>query len=153
MVSSRRLTFSVLATAVFALVIGASGARPAKSDAVTINMLISSTGKPGWRVLIPNFERVYPNVTVNATYLQANLLPQFDMNDSFPALLGEVSCAKVLSASHRPAESPSSRSPSSARLTVQKVSYSSGVGGRSSAMRVSRKRRSASVWVRVSACE
>ena len=61
MVSSRRLTFSVLATAVFALVIGASGARPAKSDAVTINMLITTSTQPGWQVLIPNFERVYPN--------------------------------------------------------------------------------------------
>jgi raffinose/stachyose/melibiose transport system substrate-binding protein len=58
----------VLAGAVFALGVGASGARPAGSDQVTINFLAIAAFQPGFSVLIPNFESAYPNVTVNVTY-------------------------------------------------------------------------------------
>jgi raffinose/stachyose/melibiose transport system substrate-binding protein len=51
-----------------ALGVGASEARPARSDQVTISFLVSLGGQPGFSVLIPNFERVYPNVTMNGTY-------------------------------------------------------------------------------------
>jgi raffinose/stachyose/melibiose transport system substrate-binding protein len=47
---------------------GAGDARSARSGNVTISMLITTTGQSGWQVLIPNFERVYPNITVTATY-------------------------------------------------------------------------------------
>ena len=67
--SSRRLAFSALASALFALAIGASGARPAGApDQVTITMLGNPLVQPAYAVLIPNFERVYPNITVNVTY-------------------------------------------------------------------------------------
>ena len=53
--------------------VGASQARPAGgSDAVTISMLASATSEPGYDVLIPNFERAYPNITVNDTYASGN---------------------------------------------------------------------------------
>ncbi len=32
-------------------------------------MLAQSTDQPAFDVLIPNFERVYPDVTVNVTYV------------------------------------------------------------------------------------
>jgi raffinose/stachyose/melibiose transport system substrate-binding protein len=52
---------------VFGLGLGASEARPAGSDQVTISLLSYST-KPAFDVLIPNFERVYPNISVSPTY-------------------------------------------------------------------------------------
>jgi raffinose/stachyose/melibiose transport system substrate-binding protein len=58
-----------LVGALFALGVGASEARPAAGDQVTLNMLFNVGSEPGWSVLIPNFERAYPNITVNATYL------------------------------------------------------------------------------------
>jgi raffinose/stachyose/melibiose transport system substrate-binding protein len=50
------------ACAALALAIGGGDARPARSANVTISMLIT------------NFERVYPNITVNATYLPSGTL-------------------------------------------------------------------------------
>ena len=48
--------------------VGASAARPvAQSDTVTISMLITINSKPGWDVIIPNFERAYPNIRVDIT--------------------------------------------------------------------------------------
>ncbi len=35
-------------------------------------MLGFTTAQPAWQVLIPNFERVYPNITINATYQQSS---------------------------------------------------------------------------------
>jgi raffinose/stachyose/melibiose transport system substrate-binding protein len=43
-------------------------ARPAGSDQVTITMLVLASSQPGYQVLIANFERVYPNIKVEATY-------------------------------------------------------------------------------------
>jgi raffinose/stachyose/melibiose transport system substrate-binding protein len=53
----------------FALGLGTSAARTAGSDQVTITMLAGAgTVRPGFEVLIPNFERVYPNIKVEVTY-------------------------------------------------------------------------------------
>jgi raffinose/stachyose/melibiose transport system substrate-binding protein len=52
--------------------VGAGDARPAKTDTVTISMLTNAIPGPGYQVLIPNFERVYPNITVTATYAPTN---------------------------------------------------------------------------------
>ena len=73
--SSRRLAFSAVASAVFALVTGASGARPAApAGQVTITMLGGPLVQPAYDVLIANFERVYPNITVNVTYAASSAL-------------------------------------------------------------------------------
>ena len=81
--SSWRLALSVFAGAVFALVIGASGVRPAgASDQVTITMLGNPIYQPAYAVLIPNFERVYPNITVNVTYAASSaLLAQVELTE------------------------------------------------------------------------
>jgi raffinose/stachyose/melibiose transport system substrate-binding protein len=52
--------------------VGASEARPARSDQVTITMLVNQPPQPGYQVLIANFERVYPNITVEVTYAGSN---------------------------------------------------------------------------------
>jgi raffinose/stachyose/melibiose transport system substrate-binding protein len=68
---SRLLAGSVAVAATLSLSAGASEARPAKvSDAVTISMLINNTPKAAFDVLIPNFERVYPNIKVDVTYTE-----------------------------------------------------------------------------------
>jgi raffinose/stachyose/melibiose transport system substrate-binding protein len=59
---------ALLAVAVFALALDAGEARPAKRATVTVNLLSYVLYKSGFDVLIANFERVYPDVTVDATY-------------------------------------------------------------------------------------
>jgi raffinose/stachyose/melibiose transport system substrate-binding protein len=61
-----RVVVALLAGAVFAPGVGASGARPAGSDQVNIGGFQNGYG-PAWQVLVPNFERAYPNITVNFT--------------------------------------------------------------------------------------
>jgi raffinose/stachyose/melibiose transport system substrate-binding protein len=63
---------ALLAFAVFALALAAGQARPAGSDQVTITMLVLATSQPAYQVLIPNFERVYPNIDVEATFAPSN---------------------------------------------------------------------------------
>jgi raffinose/stachyose/melibiose transport system substrate-binding protein len=63
-----RLVVALLAAALFALGVVAGEARPAGSDQATISLLVTASNKPALDVLIPNFERVYPNVAVNVTY-------------------------------------------------------------------------------------
>jgi raffinose/stachyose/melibiose transport system substrate-binding protein len=63
-----RVVVAALAGAVLAPGVCASEARPAQSDQVTISMLALGAYQPAWSVLIPNFERAYPNITVNITY-------------------------------------------------------------------------------------
>jgi len=47
----------------------AASAAPAKrSDTITIGMLMIVNTKPGWDLVIPNFERAYPNIKVDVTY-------------------------------------------------------------------------------------
>ena len=51
----------------------AASAAPAKpSDTVTIGLLITVNSKPGWDLVIPNFERAYPNIKVDVTYAPNN---------------------------------------------------------------------------------
>ncbi len=66
--SPSRAALAVLASGAFALGLGASDARPAKTTTVTISMLALANYESAYDVLIPNFERVYPNITVNITY-------------------------------------------------------------------------------------
>jgi raffinose/stachyose/melibiose transport system substrate-binding protein len=69
---------AVVAAAVVVLALGAGGARPAGSGQVTISMFALGTYEPGWSVLIPNFERAYPNITVNITYASSAALAQLE---------------------------------------------------------------------------
>jgi raffinose/stachyose/melibiose transport system substrate-binding protein len=72
--STTRAAVLAAACAVFALALGASEARPAGADSITITMLAISTNQAAYQVLIPNFERVYPNITVNATYISSSMV-------------------------------------------------------------------------------
>jgi raffinose/stachyose/melibiose transport system substrate-binding protein len=62
-----------LAGALFALGVGASEARPAGSDQVTISMVALGAAQPAYDVLISNFEHVYPNITVDPTYVPGSV--------------------------------------------------------------------------------
>jgi raffinose/stachyose/melibiose transport system substrate-binding protein len=68
--------FVALAGAMLVLGLGAGDALPAKTDAVTISMVATASAQPAYSVLIANFERVYPNITVNVTYANATILDQ-----------------------------------------------------------------------------
>jgi raffinose/stachyose/melibiose transport system substrate-binding protein len=53
--------------------LGTSQARPARSDRVSISVIALAQAQPAYSVLIPNFERVYPNITINPTYAGTTL--------------------------------------------------------------------------------
>jgi raffinose/stachyose/melibiose transport system substrate-binding protein len=63
-----RLAGIAVALVVFALAVGASEARPAGSDQVTITMLAQDNSQTAYDALIANFERAYPNITVDPTW-------------------------------------------------------------------------------------
>ena len=63
---SRRLALLALVS-LAALAIGPA-ARPTAGDAVTLSMVAYTNQLPALNVVIPNFERVYPNVKINVTY-------------------------------------------------------------------------------------
>jgi raffinose/stachyose/melibiose transport system substrate-binding protein len=63
-----RVAVAAALCALLALGVGASDASPAKSDQITLNLYTVFTSQPGLSEVIPNFERVYPNITINATY-------------------------------------------------------------------------------------
>jgi raffinose/stachyose/melibiose transport system substrate-binding protein len=63
-----RVVVAVLAGAVFALGVGASRARPARSEQVTLSLLLQLSAQPGYDVVISNFEHVYPNITLDVTW-------------------------------------------------------------------------------------
>jgi raffinose/stachyose/melibiose transport system substrate-binding protein len=65
---SPRVQLAAIVAVGAVLALGANDARPAGSDQVTISMLALVQYEPGWNVLIANFERAYPNITVNITY-------------------------------------------------------------------------------------
>jgi raffinose/stachyose/melibiose transport system substrate-binding protein len=67
-VRSRLARLAIVAAGVLVLAAGAAEARPASSSPVAISMLSISGDQTAFNVLIPNFERVYPDITVNATY-------------------------------------------------------------------------------------
>jgi raffinose/stachyose/melibiose transport system substrate-binding protein len=76
-----RLAGIAAAGAVFVLGVGASEAQPARSDQLTIRMDATSVLEPGWSVLIANFERAYPNITVNPTYGSTGALEQLETTE------------------------------------------------------------------------
>jgi raffinose/stachyose/melibiose transport system substrate-binding protein len=59
---------AVAAGVALALAVGVGAAQPANRSQITLTYATVSTAQKGLSVLIPNFERVYPNVTVNVTY-------------------------------------------------------------------------------------
>ena len=63
---------ALFAMAVCALALAAGDARPAGSDQVTITMLVNQPPQAGYQLLIPNFERVYPNIKVEPTYVSSD---------------------------------------------------------------------------------
>jgi raffinose/stachyose/melibiose transport system substrate-binding protein len=52
---------------VLALGVAGGSARPAASN-VTVTLLTSVTNRPAFDVLLPNFERVHPNISIDVTY-------------------------------------------------------------------------------------
>ncbi len=48
------------------------------ADTVTISMLAPSTDQAAFQVLVPNFERVYPNIAVDVAYVPSANLPQIE---------------------------------------------------------------------------
>ena len=65
----RLLAGPVVLAVSLSLGVGASDARPAaRGSAVTISMIAASANQPVFNVLIANFQRVYPNITVNISY-------------------------------------------------------------------------------------
>jgi raffinose/stachyose/melibiose transport system substrate-binding protein len=63
-----RIGVAIVGCVVVAVGVCAGEARPAGSDSVTISLTAIAATQPSFEVLIPNFERVYPNITVNVTY-------------------------------------------------------------------------------------
>jgi raffinose/stachyose/melibiose transport system substrate-binding protein len=55
-----------------ALAAGPAAAPAKRADTVTISILRIVNSKPAWDVLIPNFERAYPNIKVDAAYTPSN---------------------------------------------------------------------------------
>jgi raffinose/stachyose/melibiose transport system substrate-binding protein len=98
-----RFAVAVLAGIVLALGLGASAARPARSDQVTISLVQLTQAQPGFSVVISNFERVYPNITVNATYAATSsalsqLMPTELAAGSAPDLVAtNAGCGTVIS--------------------------------------------------------
>jgi raffinose/stachyose/melibiose transport system substrate-binding protein len=78
---SRNRLGPVVATLAVAAVLaaGASTAGARGGDTVTLNVLMYTTAQPAWQILNANFERVYPNIKINATFLPStdlfNVLP------------------------------------------------------------------------------
>jgi raffinose/stachyose/melibiose transport system substrate-binding protein len=58
----------VLVTAVLVAVVSSAGAGATQSDAVTVSVVALTSQKPGLDLLVPNFERVYPNIKIDVTY-------------------------------------------------------------------------------------
>jgi raffinose/stachyose/melibiose transport system substrate-binding protein len=72
-VALRSFVGSVALAAALVFGVAGSAAQPTqRSGAVTIAMLVNASQKPGYDLLIPNFERVYPNINVNVTYTASN---------------------------------------------------------------------------------
>jgi raffinose/stachyose/melibiose transport system substrate-binding protein len=63
-----RIAVAMFGCALASLMLAAGQARPAGGAPVTITMLRQSVNEPADAVLISNFERVYPDIRVSATY-------------------------------------------------------------------------------------
>src|SRR3954471_7428672 len=66
--SPRARPFAGLLAALAALSLGVAAGSARPVSGVTITMIMSTANKPGYDVLIPNFERAYPDIHVNITY-------------------------------------------------------------------------------------
>src|SRR4051794_4162619 len=63
----------VVALACLLLATATSGAQPERRSAtVTISLMANSVGQPGYKVIIDNFQRVYPDIKVDAQYAPTN---------------------------------------------------------------------------------
>ena len=58
----------LLISAVAVLAVGPGAASPAPGDQIELSFDSVTLSENAWNVLVPNFERAYPNVTVNLTY-------------------------------------------------------------------------------------
>ena len=64
---------AVAVSGLLSIGVGAGAARTdSQSDRLKISMLITNNSKPAWEVLIPSFERAYPNLSVDITYAKDN---------------------------------------------------------------------------------
>jgi raffinose/stachyose/melibiose transport system substrate-binding protein len=96
-----RRALATLAPAAALTLALAGAARPAAT--VTITMLANSKEQPAFQVLIPNFERVYPNITVDITYVPSAAEAQIELTefaagtapDIIPTSSGETSPISV----------------------------------------------------------
>jgi raffinose/stachyose/melibiose transport system substrate-binding protein len=73
---------AVAAALVVALAVTAATAGAQRRDTVTLNVLMFTTAQPAWQILNANFERVYPDVKINATFI-----PSTDMTTVLPTQL------------------------------------------------------------------
>jgi raffinose/stachyose/melibiose transport system substrate-binding protein len=71
---------AVLATAALALVLGAASSL-ARGGQVTVTLLANISQQAALEVLIPNFERVYPDITVNASYVPTTSLTEVETTE------------------------------------------------------------------------
>jgi raffinose/stachyose/melibiose transport system substrate-binding protein len=63
----------VVAVLVCLLAAGSSAARPQReASPITITLLANYVGQQGYKVMIDNFERVYPDIKIDATYAATN---------------------------------------------------------------------------------
>src|SRR6266542_2191722 len=64
---------SLITAAALSVGMAAAGATGAKrADQITLSMVTLANQQTAWQVLIPNFERVYPNIKVNISYAANN---------------------------------------------------------------------------------
>jgi raffinose/stachyose/melibiose transport system substrate-binding protein len=64
-----RFAVGLLGGAALALgVLATDSAQASRSDTITITMIANNNKQPAYDILIPNFERAYPNIKVNVTY-------------------------------------------------------------------------------------
>jgi raffinose/stachyose/melibiose transport system substrate-binding protein len=69
------------AVGMLAIGVGGSAARPAKNAAITVSVLALSSQKPGFDVLNANFESVYPNIKIDATYPALAIRDQLELTE------------------------------------------------------------------------
>ncbi len=68
--------------ALIALVVSfPAAAGSASGDQITITFLANTLDQAAWQVLIANFERVYPNITVDVTYSSGTALSQLETTE------------------------------------------------------------------------
>ena len=85
----RILAGSISVAATLSLGVVASQARP--NAQVTLDLQANVTNQPALDVLVPNFERVYPDIKVDLSYLPLSTLSQLETTElgagNAPALL------------------------------------------------------------------